>query len=41
MLAAALAITAGGRSGRFATSGKTVTRSVLARTVAISIQVSR
>jgi hypothetical protein len=40
-LAAAFAITAGGRNGRFATSEKTVIRSVLARTVAISIHVSR
>ena len=40
-LAADLAMTAGERSGRFATSGKTRTRSVLARTVAINIQVSR
>jgi hypothetical protein len=37
-LAAALAITAGGRSGRQATSGKTRTRSVRARIVAINDQ---
>jgi hypothetical protein len=39
--AAALAIIAGSRSGRFATSGKTRIHSVSASRLAISIQVSR
>jgi alkanesulfonate monooxygenase SsuD/methylene tetrahydromethanopterin reductase-like flavin-dependent oxidoreductase (luciferase family) len=40
-LAAVLASTAGGRSGRLVTSGKTRTRSVLARIVASNAHVSR
>ena len=40
MLAAAFAITAGGRNGRLATSGKMPTRDVTAAIMLISTQVS-